>query len=145
MMTPKRLSGELTARLDGPHRDEHTSAAADLAAEAVRYLNYATGSHCEAGLEFPSTVYVVAADLGLAIGRMPQLFTQLADWLHGQLAAGMLATDDGSPPAEAIASAFGHLSRAADDAARLAADLTAAQCALAAVNGRGPNRAGCAL
>jgi hypothetical protein len=140
MMTPKRLSGEITRRLDGPHADEHTTGAADLAAEAIRYLNYATGSHSPEALTFPATAYDIATDLGIAARRMPQLFDQLARWLAEQLDAGMLGTDDGTAPAEAVAAARLHLLQAAAHAARLAADLTAVQNDLAAVNGRGPNR-----
>ena len=49
MMSPSRLAVELDSRLDGPHADEHTAGAANLAAECVRFLNYATGSHSPAG------------------------------------------------------------------------------------------------
>jgi hypothetical protein len=140
MMTPKRLSGEITRRLDGPHADEHTSWTADLAAETIRYLNYATGSHSPAGLVFPSTVYLLAADLSLAASRMPQLFDQLSRWLADQLAAELLGTDSGAPPAEAVTAAQAQLLTAAGHASKLAADLSAAQNALAAVNGRGPAR-----
>jgi hypothetical protein len=142
MMTPKRLSGELQRRLDGPHADEHTTWTADLAAEAIRYLNYATGSHSPEAVTFPSTAYDIATDLSIAARRMPQLFDQLARWLADQLAAGMLGTDSGADPAEAVAAARLHLLEATAHAARLAADLTAVQNDLAAVNGRGPNRAG---
>lgn len=140
MMTAKRLGRELAARLDGPHADEHTTGAADLAAEAVRYLNYATGSHSPEALTFPSTAYGIATDLSIAARRMPQLFDQLARWLADQLTAGMLGADLGADPAEAVAAARLHLLEAAGHAARLAADLTAVQNDLAAVNGRGPNR-----
>jgi len=141
MMTPKRLAGELVRRLDGPHADEHTAATADLAAEAVRFLNYATGSHSPAGMEFPSTAYLIAADLSVAAGRMPQLFGQITRWLGDQLDAGMLGTDDSTPPAEAVTAASGRFARAAALAEALAAELSAAQNDLAAVNGYGPNRA----
>src|SRR5690348_14047344 len=102
MMTPDRLRVELTRRLDGPHADEHTTAAADLAAEAVRFLNYATGSHSSAGLCYPATVYAVAANLAEAAHRMPQLCDQLTRWLQAELAAGHLACDDGTPPEAAV-------------------------------------------
>ena len=42
-MTPDQLTSTLTARLHGPHDDEMTAGAARLAAEAIRFLNYATG------------------------------------------------------------------------------------------------------
>jgi hypothetical protein len=140
MMTPKRLTRELAARLDGPHDDEHTAAAADLAAEAVRFLNYATGSHSPAGLIYPSTVYLIAADLSSAASRMPQLFGQLADWLAREDAAGMLGTDDGRPSADVVATARLDLAEAAGYARSLSAQLSALQNAIAGLNGRGPNR-----
>ena len=71
MMTPERLGRELEARLSGPHADDHTTAAAGLAAEAVRYLNYATGSHSPAALTGPATAYLAGRlddDLAMAFG-----------------------------------------------------------------------------
>ena len=142
MMTPKRISRDLEARLDGPHADEHTTAAADLAAEAIRYLNYATGSHSPAALTFPSTAYDIATDLSIVARRMPQLFDQLARWLADQLAAGMLGTDDGIPPADVVARAGERLARATVFAEHLASELAALQSAISGLNGRGPSRAG---
>lgn len=140
MMTPKRLTRELTARLDGPHADEHTAAAADLCAEAVRFLNYATGSHSPAGLVFPSTVYLIAADLSSAAYRMVQLFGQLDGWLTRQDAAGMLGTDDGSPAAETVAAASVNLASATTAARHLSAYLDALQNSISGLNGHGPSR-----
>jgi hypothetical protein len=140
MMTPKRLAGELERRLDGPHADEHTAATADLAAEAIRFLNYATGSHSPQGLVFPSTAYLIAADLSSATHRMVQLFSQLADWLAREDAAGMLGTDDGRPSAEVVSAARKRLAAASASATLLAAQLAALQNGIAGLNGRGPGR-----
>jgi hypothetical protein len=140
MMTPKRLAGELERRLDGPHADEHTAATADLAAEAIRFLNYATGSHSPEGMIYPATVYLIAADLSSATHRMVQLFDQLANWLERQDAAGLLGTDDGTPAAAVVADACGHLAVAAWTAQEMSAHLTALQNGIAGLNGRGPNR-----
>jgi hypothetical protein len=140
MMTPTRLARELTARLDGPHADEHTAGAADLCAEAVRFLNYSTGSHSPAGLVYPSTVYMVAADLSSAAHRMVQLFGQLADWLAAEDAAGMLGTDDGAPSADVVTAARKRLAAASASATLLSAQLAALQNGIAGLNGRGPNR-----
>ena len=140
MLTPDRLRVELTRRLDGPHADAHTAAAADLAAEAVRFLNYATGSHSGAGLRYPATVYTVTANLAEAAHRMPQLYDQLTRWLESELAAGHLACDDRTPPGPAVSIAAGQLARAAQLAARLGDALMAAQSALSGVNGRGGAR-----
>ena len=140
MMTPKRLTVELDARLDGPHDDDHTAATADLAAEAIRFLNYATGSHAPAGLVYPATAYAVTGNLALAASRMPQLFDQLREWLGEQLRAGMLGTDAGHPADPAISAAWHHLTVAANHASKLARALEDVQNDLAMVNGRGPNR-----
>jgi hypothetical protein len=40
--TPDQMTAQLTGRLDGPHCDDDTTAAARLVAEAARFLNYAT-------------------------------------------------------------------------------------------------------
>jgi hypothetical protein len=145
MMTPKRLAGELDARLDGPHADEHTAGAAYLAAECIRFLNYATGSHSPQGLVFPSTAYEVTADLALATGRMPQLLRQILTWLAAEDAAGHLAMDDHTPASAAVARAGARLGNAVRLADQLAGELALAQEAITYLNGRGPNRPGGAL
>jgi hypothetical protein len=142
MMTPKRLAVELTGRLDGPHADEHTAATADLAAEAIRFLNYATGSHSPEGLVYPATVYTIAADLSSAAWRMQQLFGQLGGWLDAEEAVGRLGTDDGSPVADTVAAARVNLASASTAANRLSACLAALQNSISGLNGRGPNRTG---
>lgn len=145
MMTPKRIVRELEARLDGPHADEHTAAAAWLAAEAIRYLNYASGSHSPMGLVFPSTVYSIAADLSAAAARMPQLFGQLEQWLAAQDAAGMLGTDDGVPASDVVAAARANLTSASAAASHLSGYLDGLHNGISTLNGRGPNRAGVTL
>jgi hypothetical protein len=145
MMTPQRLARELAARLDGPHADEHTAGAAELCAEAVRFLNYATGSHSPTGLVYPATVYTLTADLSSAAYRMTQLFSQLSGWLARQDTYGLLGTDDGRPPAEVVAAAHAELRRAAIAAHSLSGHLDALQNSISGLNGRGPNRAGGAL
>lgn len=142
MMTPKQLTDEIQRRLDGPHDDDHTAATADLAAECIRFLNYATGSHSPAGMVYPSTAYMIAADLSSAAHRMVQLFDQLANWLEREDAAGMLGTDDGTPTAAVVAAACGHLAVAAWTAQEMSARLSALQNGIAGLNGRGPNREG---
>ena len=137
MTAPDRLAAELTRGLDGPHADEHTSGAADLAAEAVRFLNYATGTHASAGLHWPGTVYAVTAGLSLAAGRMPQLYGQLADWLDAERTAGHLGVDDGTDPAGPVAEAVTGLAEAAALAGQLARTLAGVQSALGSVNARG--------
>jgi hypothetical protein len=145
VMTPGRLARELAALLDGPHADEHTAAAGELCAEAVRFLIYATGSHSPAGLVFPSTVYTLAAHLSSAAWRMQQLATQLSGWLAAEEAAGRLGTDDGRPVAGTVAAAQVNLASAAAAANRLSGCLGALQNSISGLNGRGPDRAGGAL
>jgi hypothetical protein len=142
MMTPKRLARELTGRLYGPHADEHTAAAADLAAEAIRFLNYATGSGSLDGLAFPSTVYSVAADLSAAAWRMQQLFTQLGDWLTAADAFGLLGTDDGTPPGCVVEAARTQLADATVAAGDLSVCLDALHNSISGLNGHGPSRPG---
>jgi hypothetical protein len=142
MMTPHRLGCELEARLNGPHTDEHTADAADLAAEAVRYLNYATGPHSPEGLRYPATVCHIAGNLALAVKRMTQLVAQLDDWLDTEHLLGHLGTDDGTPPADVVAAARANLVSARGAANYLCAHLETLQNGTSGLNGRGPNGLG---
>ena len=139
-MSLTELAAKLEGRMDGPHADEDTAAVAHLAAEAVRYLNYATGSHAGQGLEWPGTVYSIAGGLSTAVHRMPQLFRQLAHELSGQYADGLLATDDDGPVVEVIAAATLRLEEAEKLARRLGYEMASLQTVLSGLNGRGPNR-----
>lgn len=114
MMSLKRFAVELGCRLDGPHDDDQTAAAAEVCSEAVRFLNYATGAHSPAGLGYPATVYMVAADLSLAASRMQQLFAQLTAWLAAEESAGHLGTDDNGPVADVVTAACANLADASD-------------------------------
>jgi hypothetical protein len=141
-MTFSELAAMVEGRMDGPHADEDTAAAAWLIAEAVRYLNYASGSHSGTGLEFPSTVYSVVGGLSIAAHRMQQLFVQLARHLAAQDAAGLLGSDDGAPTSRTVTAAAARLTAAVKLAAGLDRELSELQDALAALNGNGPSRAG---
>jgi hypothetical protein len=143
-MTLTELVAEIERRMDGPHADEETTAAAWLAAEAIRYLNYASGSHSGMGLEFPSTVYSIVGGLSTAAHRMQQLCEQLARYLVGQDAAGLLGTDDGTPAYRTVAAAKERLNTIVKLAAGLDHELSELQNTLAILNGRGPNRPGAA-
>jgi len=134
---PRQLVDGLTSRLDGPHADEHTTGAAWLASEAIRYLNYATGSHAGQGLTYPATIYTITGALAEAAGRLPQLLGQLTGWLDGECATGRLGDDHGGPVAPLTDRARYHLDQAARHAAALGQALAAAQSALASVHGRG--------
>ena len=125
-MTPDQLTSTLTARLHGPHDDEMTAGAARLAAEAIRFLNYATRPHA-GGLTEPATVPAVMGELSTAVYRLPQLFGQLADWLNDATAAGELADDHGRPVYQLTDEARLVLAEAMSRADHLARALAAVQ------------------
>jgi hypothetical protein len=117
MMTSGQYAQELSQRAHGPHNDKATAEAASLAAETIRYLVYAT---THGGLTEPGTVYALLGELSTAAHRLPQLLTQLADWITAGADAGRIA---GDRPAGQFASE----TRATfSKAAGRAADLTAA-------------------
>jgi hypothetical protein len=129
-MTPNRLARELEARLNGPHAEEHTTGTADLISEGVRFLNYATGSGAGDALEYPAAIYQVLGSLSEAAYR----------WLVQQDAAGMLAMDDHTSPADALAESAVCLEEASTMARQLGEELATAQSRISRLNGRGPNR-----
>ena len=137
MMTPDQLVNELLRGLDGPHADEHTSAAASLTAESVRYLNYATGAHAGDGLTDPATVCRIAGELAETAARLPQVCGQLTAWLEAEHAAGRLADDYGFPVASLVGHARDDLEAAAHRARELGGALTLAQSAIANVHATG--------
>ncbi len=107
---------------------------ARTAAEAIRGLNWLTGS--EAGLGQPPAAYDVIGALALAASRLGQLLTQITGWLDQALEAGRLGHDPGGDPAGAIDAAGIFLGGAGLSAAALAEDLGQAQQQLALINGR---------
>jgi hypothetical protein len=123
--TLDQMTTALTARLDGPHTDEDTAAAARLMAEAVRFLNRATAGGT--GLSYPATPYTVTGELASAAARLDQLTEQLGRFLARELAAGRLGDDFGSDPADAVARADDYLASAAAAAVALTDALGAAQ------------------
>lgn len=139
-MTPDRLAVEITRRLDGPHADEHTSGAACVVAETVRFLNYATGHHAAEGLRYPATVYEVAGQLSAAAHRMLQLCDQLTRWLYAEDSAGRLGNDDGTPPGVTVALAADRLRDAALLAGKLGDELAAFQSVISGLHARGGAR-----
>jgi hypothetical protein len=137
VMTPGQMVNELIRGLDGPHAGEHTTAAAWLAAEAIRYLNYATGTHASQGLTEPATACTVLGQLAEAAARLPQACAQLAAWRGAGHAAGRLGDDHGGPVPVLAGRARAHLDAAAYLADRLAAELAAAQSATATLHAAG--------
>ena len=116
---------------------DDTITLARTAAEAIRGLNWLTGS--EAGLGQPSAAYDVIGALALAASRLGQAFTQITRWLDQALAAGRLGHDLGEDPAEAIDATGIFLGDASMSAAALAQDLNQAQQQLARINGHPRN------
>jgi hypothetical protein len=135
-MTPAEMPAGLAAQVDGPHSDEGTAAVAELAAEAVRFLNYATGPHAKAGLTYPATACTVTGSLSLAVSRLGQCFAQVTDFLDCELAAGRLGDDSGCHPALPVERARRHLDYAVSAAHALAAELAATQNDLASLHQR---------
>jgi hypothetical protein len=121
----------------GPHDAEQTIAAAWLAAETVRYLNYATSS--DQGVEFASTLYSVAGALSIAAGRIPQLIAQIRTWL--EVNSGRLH-NDGTAVSDTLDAAGASSRSAADAAALLALHLGELQAALTLTATRNPPAAG---
>ena len=132
MTDPGQYARGLSGRAHGPHDDQATAGAAALAAETIRYLSYAATHR---GLSEPATVYAVAGDLSAAAFRLPQLLTQLADWIDAGAAAGRIAGDRpaaglGSGARAIFGEAAGHaasLAAALADAHNLTATLRAAR------------------
>src|ERR1700733_5899148 len=77
---------DIDLNVDGPHSPERTKEVADLLAECVRYLNYATMSGN--GLTDPADVYYILGALYTGTERLPQLFGNLARLLAAQAATG---------------------------------------------------------
>ncbi len=118
-LTPAQLTGRLTALIHGPYADADTAGGADLAAEAIRYLNYAAPG---GGITDPATTATVAASLAIAASRLPQLLAALEQWLTAEAAAGRIADDHHRPPADLA----GRIRAVMSQAAGHADDLTAA-------------------
>jgi hypothetical protein len=106
---------------------------ARITAEAIRGLNWLTGSETRLGQ--PSAAYNVIGALALAASRLQQALAQITSWLGQALQAGRLGHDLGEDPAPAIDAAAIFIGDAGLSAAALAEDLGQAQQQLALVNG----------
>ena len=141
MTDPGQYARDLSGRAHGPHDDQATTGAAALAAETIRYLSYAT---THGGLSDPATVYAVAGDLSAAAFRLPQLLTQLVDWIDAEAAAGRIVGDRPATRLDSDARAIfgeavGHaasLAAALADAHNLTATMRAANRATEAIPAR---------
>lgn len=126
---------------DAPHSPDRTRALADVAAEAVRTLNYATRG--DDGLIYPGDAYELLGALGQLAGRLPQLYRQLADWLTDAHDRGNLAEPADGPnqgsTALAVMLTRDALTRAIGDAESMREALGTAQSTIRAVRYVGPD------
>lgn len=113
----------IVLRPDGPHSDDGIGQVAEVFAETVRVLNHATRT--DGALTEPQTVCTVTSNLAAGAHGLGQLLGQLAAFLHGQAAAGLLAADT-STPQEAVRHIRRRLAEAHQGAATLARALDAA-------------------
>lgn len=108
---------------DGPHNvDTVADAAAGLAA-LVRYLNNATRpGNVQTTLEWAATTDSVLGNVGAAVNRLDQLFTQLAHAMTRQAGDPSLYDDrrdrPGAATARALAAQLGELRTVVCDLAR---------------------------
>ena len=108
------------------------TALAHAAAGAIRGLNHATRH--QDSLAQPGDAYELIGALFLTAARLPQLITQISNWLDHALAGGRLGHDLGEDPALAVDGAVIFLGGARTSAAALAGDLDAAWQQLALIN-----------
>jgi hypothetical protein len=94
-----QLLHHLEAVAGGPHDPDATVAVAWMAAETIRYLNYAT--RIDEGVQYAAALYTVAGALSLAASRIPQLASQVRAWLNAN--SGRLRNDDGAPVSDTLA------------------------------------------
>jgi hypothetical protein len=134
-LTPAQLTDALTALTHGPYADTDTDTAAGLTAETIRYLNYAAP---RGGITEPGTVAGVAAHLATAAYRMPQLLTQLAEWLAAETAEGRIADDHGRPAWQLAEAARALFWEATEHAEHLASALNAARNVTATLHAAAP-------
>ena len=128
---------------DTPHSPERTRHLADVAAGAIRTLNYATLPH-RGGLLHPGDAYELIAALAQVAERLPQLCGQIGGFLDDAERAGHLFESSDGPwggdARAAVEEAIGHLTFAADHARALRAVLRDAQAEIRAVRYAGPDR-----
>lgn len=126
---------------DTPHSPERTRQLADVAAEAVRTLNYATAPG-KGGLTYPGDAYSLLGSLDVLASRLPQLCEQVAAWLTSEQSAGRLAETSsgryGGDSARVVTAAGSALAEAGRTASHLSSLLGEAQAAIAGVEYVGP-------
>lgn len=121
---PNDYAGQLAAEATGPYDDATTIGTAKVIAEGVRYLNYAV---IRGGVTEPATIYTLIGELSSAAYRMPQLLSQLGEWLSAEARADRIADDHGAPAWQFTDALRDKLAEAGEHAGHLAAALAAAQ------------------
>jgi hypothetical protein len=118
---------------------------ARLIAEYTRALNYAT-LPAAPRLEYPGDVYMVLGELHAALGRLPQVCSQLAAYLQRQRDGGLLHAERGFPhagnPDAAVVTTFTELRQAASAANTSSAALGRAQTAISGLSQIEPHSRG---
>jgi hypothetical protein len=118
---------------DGPHSPDRTRETADVAAETIRVLNYATLPG-RGGLMEPADVHALLGTLAQLVVRLPQVFTQSASWLAGEQSAGRVQEKADGPfhgdSKKAVTSAVSALDESSRVARRLQQLLREAQNAI---------------
>jgi hypothetical protein len=119
----------------GDYSRERTVAAAEVAAEAIRYLNHATGSDPQQALPDPVACAELTSRLHTLTSRLPQLLHQVAAETMSQAGHPRLTADGyADPPSGGVANpvvlagaAIDDLETAADVAEALSDPLGTAQ------------------
>jgi hypothetical protein len=139
-LTVQDMTRAICRSVDGPHSEADTEAAAWLAAEAIRYLSYATQPGRQPdGMPCPATAYAVLGALSAVAARLPQVLFQVCNFLDCELAAGRLGDDSGASPHIAVERARRDLETAACLTPDLVGALVAAQADISGLHARTPN------
>ncbi|HEY5398270.1 MAG TPA: hypothetical protein VIL16_23075, partial [Trebonia sp.] len=110
-------TAQLAGLVHGPYADASTAAAADLAAETIRYLNHAAA---KGGITDPATIAAVTASLAASAYRLPQLLNTISEWLKAETTAGRIADDHRRSPDQLTARIRAAIIQTADNADALA-------------------------
>jgi prephenate dehydratase len=134
-VTTDQLTASLAAVAVGPYADASTAAAAELAAETIRYLNHAAA---KGGITDPATIAAVTSSLATAAYRLPQLMNTISEWLRAETTAGRIANDHRRSPDQLTARTRAAITQTADSADGLAAALAAVHNLTATLHTAGP-------
>lgn len=126
--------------------DGEPGTALEIAAQALRDFNHRTLDGMRAatpGWRYAPDAYTVLGELTAIASRIPQALHQVAAALCREVESGRIRIDPGTrfdgQPERAVATATGHLERAASAASGVYRDISAAQNAISAVAYRGPD------